>query len=472
MYSSKNKQEQLAASGSRPRKTLETSEKDRKSRVASVKEVAKLFQTLEISRPLANLPPINTKDKMHRTDHFLASRLHSTKNSYRPRMNKTDMHTTAHLQTEAAAADHMAKTAGSSATRRTLFRKPLNQTVQTKRPAEDCAAKPFLECLDFSPSPKETNELSSDNASQRPRSVNMRKLERSAELSPLNRSTEEMPIDHFPSKRREERSRSTFTSKEKETIIRNTRKGNILDSIYEDEKEKSTMRDSTMNFRAKEQTLPGSKVLDLNKVRTDMLVNLKRQMDNDSRQSYLDELLHPIANPSKYYISELREQCAKCEKPELSSASHIAHFTYIMRVLKNKPVFSAKYDEEFEAHKQSVSRSFRDLFLNPNNNQLVRERMAAKKVVRFNELPYRDPEDHGRWLVLDLEGTLIRWSSVSGNGDFDLQFINHNGVRKRLKVEYRPFLLEFLERMKSIYNIMLYTTLSRSFTEKLLDLIT
>ena len=79
--------------------------------------------------------------------------------------------------------------------------------------------------------------------------------------------------------------------------------------------------------------------------------------------------------------------------------------------------------------------------------------------------------DVKKWVLLDLDDVLVNVEFGEGPGDHILMLQHPLGSKKRAAITFRPFLSEFLERVCEFYNILIYTSSSRSYAEKIVELI-
>jgi hypothetical protein len=88
---------------------------------------------------------------------------------------------------------------------------------------------------------------------------------------------------------------------------------------------------------------------------------------------------------------------------------------------------------------------------------------------RSKSLPPPSPSDPPICLVLDLDETLVH-CTVEPVRDADMVFpVEFNGAEYTVHVRCRPFLKEFLERVKDEFEVVVFTASQRVYADKLLD---
>ena len=207
-------------------------------------------------------------------------------------------------------------------------------------------------------------------------------------------------------------------------------------------------------------TLKDIGILDLMSMRKEVSRRLSKEMTNDK---YIPQTLelqriieHHGEQSSKYYITDLHLAFEAVVKSG-EMLHHISHFTNIMKVLETNHMDVVEGDED---HLFDMRMRF---------NQVH----GITKRVKIEGKPKKKRDDEEEvldWLVFGLEEVLVNTAQVYGD-HYDFVIQESDLSKKKYKVTLRPFLFEFLARMKNIYNLMIYTTSQRAYTDKILDLI-
>ena len=78
-----------------------------------------------------------------------------------------------------------------------------------------------------------------------------------------------------------------------------------------------------------------------------------------------------------------------------------------------------------------------------------------------NLLPQRNEATPEYWLVLDLDETLVHWSISPFEG--------YDEIREWIYISYRPYLIQFLEKVSQIFEVVVFTASEKDYACMVLD---
>ena len=74
--------------------------------------------------------------------------------------------------------------------------------------------------------------------------------------------------------------------------------------------------------------------------------------------------------------------------------------------------------------------------------------------------------------MLDLDETLVKSVQLPPAAqDYSFMIVTHEGIKRKYQLQYRPYLMEFLERIREIYHLVVYTSSNKLYAEKIVELI-
>ena len=250
-------------------------------------------------------------------------------------------------------------------------------------------------------------------------------------------------------------------------IITNEGNKNILDTVNTD-KEPSNLsslkpsipKASTRTHISQDKQNPTTKKLDLKKIRHDIRSQMKDKASNDDDRPYLDSMQRPRPRAAHYYISELRSSLVGSP----GSRPHVDLMASMHQCLKAADSIVLDSELVFVAKKEAVCAKMMTVVN-------VMDRYASRKEGQIERESSDGVVDVKKWVLLDLDDVLVNVEFGEGQGDHILMLQHPLGSKKRAAITFRPFLSEFLERVCEFYNILIYTSSSRSYAEKIVELI-
>ena len=259
-------------------------------------------------------------------------------------------------------------------------------------------------------------------------------------------------------------------------IISNEDHRNILDSLTIDrDLTASTLKPAIPKINYKSSKLQGDQTsstqkLDLKRIRSEMQSQLKERANNDNERPYLDSVMRPRAREAIYYITEIKSKKLNSNR----ETPHLTHFSYMLKTLNNAKDFVLDSEQEFLDKKTLAGLKLNYL---SNMHQLGQRVQRNMRGVRFQQVSHfvqnreKEPEEINKWIFFDLDEVLVYVDFDDIAGDFVAMLPSKQGPKKRAAVKIRPFLNEFLERIKEMYKLAIYTSSSRSYAEKIVELI-
>ena len=224
-------------------------------------------------------------------------------------------------------------------------------------------------------------------------------------------------------------------------------------------------------------------MLDLDLMRSKMSKRMKVEMRNDSFRSLnpkLEKVLNPVTNDCKYYVTDMKVHFEALNKTERGN-SHLEHMQQLLKIVKNPEAVQFWNLEDVQKKRQLLMKStyairHPDIFARCKDLRSLTSKVKSSPVEdiknTLKKINDKDPDEMIYWLVLDLEDTLVKTSKLPSSAtESSFSLINHDGSRRKYRCDFRPFMYEFLERMTTFYNLVIYTSSSRSYAEKIVELI-
>lgn len=280
-----------------------------------------------------------------------------------------------------------------------------------------------------------------------------------------------------------ELSKSSFPVREvEETMVFNSQDVNILDSLEVSEqkpKKKSPRKDRRNEEGQKE-------VLDLKKFRENILGSTNQKVSKQeelmmSQRMNLSQLKAREGEVS-YYMGDVHNHLLFNFK-DTQTMAYINHMNEMLLVLQRSSSYQPLTRDELDNHRSLIIQKHRPLF----NDKLGKDghlpdiSFGAKpeQVVRFKDIPmeeklwarFKEQETViDKWLLLDLDETLVH-ASFQPTDDYTFQLLLPDGTKQKVKVVLRPFVFEFLERMRGVYKLALFTSATRVYAEKMASIL-
>lgn len=218
-------------------------------------------------------------------------------------------------------------------------------------------------------------------------------------------------------------------------------------------------------------TLKGSQVLDLKKVREEVQHTLKEEMRRDTKQSLIEKIQHPHLKMTKYYVSDV-QAALLANKEDDHHIMHAKHILLCLRSLGSREQAQEDEDRLLQEKKAEIVKKleaalpFASTSLPFKRTKSVRFNGTQPQASKFQE------EEIKGLLFLDFDSVLLHASQLPNFAPaYDAILPTPSGQRKKFKITLRPFLFEFLERVKAFFNIIVYTTSSKYYAEKLAEFI-
>lgn len=277
--------------------------------------------------------------------------------------------------------------------------------------------------------------------------------------------------------------KSSFPVREvEETMVFNSQDINILDSLEVSEqkpKKKSPRKDRRNEEGQKE-------VLDLKKLRENIFCSTNQKVSKQEEllmsQRMNQSQLKAREGEASYYMGDLSNHLLFNFK-DSATLAYVNHMNEMLSVLQRSNSYQPLSRDELDSHRGLIIQRHRPLFQDKlgKDSHLPDISFGGKpeQVVRFKDLPmeeklwakFKDLEPVvDRWLLLDLDETLVH-ATFNQADDYTFQLLLPDGAKQKVKVTLRPFVFEFLERMRGVYKLALFTASTRPYADKMASIL-